>query len=126
MDTNANDGNEKIVYWHRELPPLKAQPRGEHTVEATSDRVAGRFSHRDEIWETCKDRLMAQARTRLEQEVARLGGQYAHVLSEAIDVKHDDATGEAWLHGVFTYMLFGRAESGGGTGAGRPAGTRST
>jgi hypothetical protein len=50
--------------------------------------------------------LRAQARRRLEQEVARLGGHYAHVLSEAIDTHHDDATAEAWLHGRFTYMLY--------------------
>jgi hypothetical protein len=26
----------KIVYWHRELPPLHADLMAEHTVEATS------------------------------------------------------------------------------------------
>src|SRR5580765_4406712 len=29
----------KVVYWHRELPPLDAEPMGEHTVEANSMRV---------------------------------------------------------------------------------------
>jgi hypothetical protein len=50
---------------------------------------------------------MAQAQIRLGQEVARLGGDYAHVLGESIDSKRDDVTGEAWLHGRFTYMLYG-------------------
>ena len=31
----------KRVYWHRDLPPVKAQPIGAHTLEATSARVAG-------------------------------------------------------------------------------------
>ncbi len=30
----------------------------------------------------------------------------AHILSESIDTRHDDRTGEAWLHGRFTYMLY--------------------
>ena len=51
---------------------------------------------------------MAQALTRLEQEVRRLGGHYAHVLSESIDTRHNDATGEAWLHGTFGYVLLGQ------------------
>jgi hypothetical protein len=54
------------------------------------------------------DELIAQARECLEQEVARLGGHYAHVLDESVDSRHDDVTGEAWLHGRFTYMLYSR------------------
>jgi len=27
-------------------------------------------------------------------------------LSESIDARHDESTGEAWLHGRFTYMLY--------------------
>jgi uncharacterized protein (DUF2384 family) len=49
---------------------------------------------------------MANTRTRLAQEVSRLGGHYAHVLDEAIDIRHDDAVVEAWLHGRFAYMLY--------------------
>jgi hypothetical protein len=45
---------------------------------------------------------------RLAQEVARLGGDCAHILTERIDVRHDDAAGEAWLHGRFSYMLYRR------------------
>jgi hypothetical protein len=51
---------------------------------------------------------MASAHGRLAQEIARLGGDYAHVHDESIDTRHDDATGEAWLHGRFSYMLFRR------------------
>ena len=96
----------KIVYWHRELPPLRAEPVAEHTIEATSRRVAGHIGHRDDLWNECRDDLMATATTRLQQEVSRLGGRYAHVLSEEIDPRHNDATGESWLHGTFTYMLY--------------------
>ena len=98
----------KIVYWHRDLPPLDAEAFGEHTVEATSDHVPGPVTHGDELWGRCYQSLMAQAHRRLAQEVDRLGGHYAHVLDESIDVKHNDAIGEVWLHGRFTYMLYRR------------------
>jgi hypothetical protein len=49
---------------------------------------------------------MATAESRLVQEVARLGGDFAHVHDEQIDPTHDDVAGEAWLHGRFTYMLY--------------------
>ena len=38
----------------------------------------------------------------------RLGGDYAHVLTESVDSRHDMETGEAWLHGRFIYMLYRR------------------
>lgn len=98
----------KVVYWHRELPPLEADLVAEHTLEATSGRVAGTIAHRDELWDRCYRELMAAAGLRLTQEVARLGGDYAHVHDEAIDPRHDAATGEAWLHGRFSYMLYRR------------------
>ena len=96
----------KTLYWHRELPPPSAEVVGEHTVEATSGRVPGTISHRDEIWDRCYEDLMTQARQRLEQEIARLGGHYAHIIDESIDPRRDDSRGEAWLHGRFTYVLF--------------------
>jgi hypothetical protein len=102
----------KIVYWHRELPPLDAEVLGEHTVEAASDHVSGSFTHGDDLWNRCYESLMAQATDRLAQEVARLGGHYAHVLDESIDVKHNDSIGEAWLHGRFTYVLYRRPVAG--------------
>ena len=107
-------GNEtaKTIYWHRELPPLTAEVMGEHTIEATSARVPGTLAHRDELWDSCYRELMDQTRIRLEQEIERLGGHYAHVLGEVIDARHDDAKGEAWLQGCFTYMMYRR--SGGG------------
>jgi len=104
-----HDGrDDKIVFWHRELPPLDAELMGEHTMEATSRRVAGTFAHRDELWNRCYEELMANTQARLAQEIARLGGHYAHVHDESIDTRHDDATGEAWLHGRFSYMLYRR------------------
>jgi hypothetical protein len=94
------------VYWHRELPPLDAQPMGEHVLEAASERVPGTVAHRDELWERCYRDLMTQTGERLAQEVARLGGDCAHVLDESIDSQHDAATGQAWLHGRFIYVLY--------------------
>lgn len=81
---------------------------GEHTVEATSGRVPSTLAHRDELWDRCYKELMAQVRVRLAQEIARLGGQYAHVLNESVDSRHDDVKGESWLHGRFDYVLYRR------------------
>jgi hypothetical protein len=94
------------VFWHRDLPPLQAEPIGEHTVEAVSARVPGTLAHRDEIWDQCYADLMARTHARLDQEIARLGGDFAHVLHESVDSRHDDARGEAWLRGRFTYVLY--------------------
>jgi hypothetical protein len=96
----------QTIYWHRELPPLSAEVIAEHTVEATSGRVPGTLEHRSELWDRCYGELMSVTRTRLTQEMARLDGNYAHVVAESIDPRHDDVTGEAWLHGRFTYMLY--------------------
>jgi hypothetical protein len=96
----------KIVFWHRDLPPLDAEAVEEHVLEATSARVSGTILHRDELWSRCYEDLMAETATRLEQEILRLGGHYAHVLDESIDTRHDGATSESWLYGRFTYMLY--------------------
>ena len=78
---------------------------GEHVVEATSNRVPGSLAHGGELWDRAYQELMGNAQTRLKQEIDRLGGRYAHVLDESIDNRRDEATGEAWLHGRFTYVL---------------------
>ena len=106
----VDEEQEKVVFWHRELPPLSAELVENHTVEANSGRVAGTIAHRDELWDRCYTELMSQAEARLRQEVTRLGGHYAHVHDETITPKHDDAAGQAWLHGVFSYMLYRRRE----------------
>lgn len=98
----------KIVYWHRELPPLDAEPLGEHTVEANSMRVAGGLAHGSDLWDQCYRDLMAQVHLRLDQEVHRLGGDYAHVLEETIGSRHDDRSGEVWLRGRINYLLLRR------------------
>jgi hypothetical protein len=103
--TTVNEGS-KVVFWHRELPPLDAELAGEHTVEAVSGRVRDQGGRRDELWSRCRDELMARASERIREEISRLGGRYAHVLDEAIDPRHDASTGEAWLHGRFTYVLY--------------------
>lgn len=95
-----------IVYWHRELPPLEAEPIGDYIVEAVSQRVPGTLAHRDEIWDQCYTDLMNRTRVRIEQEVARLGGDFAHVVHESVDSRHDDARGEAWLRGRVAYVLY--------------------
>ena len=106
MNETVDDNKRKIVYWHRDLPPLEAELIAEHTVEANSSRVPGTIAHRDELWDRCYRELMATAQSRLIQEIARLGGDLAHVHDEVIDPKHDDAAGEAWLHGRFSYVLY--------------------
>jgi hypothetical protein len=96
----------KTIYWHRELPPLCADMLGEHVVEAVSSRVPNTLSHRDDIWDRCYAELMAAAQARLTQELSRLGGDCAHVLREAVDTRRDDVSGEIWLRGRFTYVLY--------------------
>jgi len=104
----TSGSDRKCIYWHRELPPFDADILGEHTLEATSRRVQGSLAHRDEVWDVAYHDLMEKTHARLQQEIDRLGGHYAHVLDESIDSRHDDATGEAWLHGLFTYVLYRR------------------
>jgi hypothetical protein len=104
MDAEAN-----AVFWHRDLPPLDAELLGgEHIVEASSKRVKGDLAHRNALWDECYDDLMARARDRLVQEVARLGGHYAHVLEEFVESRRNDVTGESWLQGRFFYVLLRR------------------
>jgi hypothetical protein len=100
------DVSARVVYWYRELPPLTAEAVGEHTLEADSRRVPLAFARGDEEWGRCYGDLMSSARVRLEQEVARLGGQYARVRHEVVYPRHDDAAGEAWLYGRFEYVLY--------------------
>jgi len=106
MTATGEARHHTTLYWHRALPPLDAEPIGEHTLEATSSRVPGTLGHRDELWDRCYQELMANTEFRLAQEIARLGGHYAHVYDESIDPRRDQATGETWLHGRFSYMLY--------------------
>ena len=79
---------------------------GEHVVEASSSRVPDTIARRDELWSRCEEELMANTRGRLREEIARLGGRYARVLHESIEPRHNTSTGETWLYGCFTYMLY--------------------
>lgn len=94
------------VYWHRDLPPVQAEPIGAHVIEAASARVPGTLEHRDDMWNQCYSDLMAQVRSRLEQEITRLGGDCAHVLAEHVEPRHDPRTGEGWMYGRFEYELY--------------------
>jgi hypothetical protein len=71
--------------------------------------VPGTLAHRDDMWDRCYRDLMARATERLEQEIARLGGDCAHVVTEHIQPPHDERTGEAWMYGWFEYELYRRA-----------------
>ena len=105
MDAACTTGP-KTIYWHRELPPLDAQPMEEHVVEASSTHMPDTIALRDELWNRCERELMDDAHERLREEIARLGGRYAHVLAESIETRHKQCPAEAWLHGRFTYMLY--------------------
>ena len=104
--STQTEATPQTIFWHRDLPPLAAEALGERVVEASSRRVSSTVAHREELWTLCHADLMTQAHARLKQEVARLGGRYAHVLNESIDPHHDAVTDEAWLQGRFTYMLY--------------------
>jgi hypothetical protein len=102
--------SQKPIYWHRELPPLDAEPIGDYSVEVTSAHVPGTISHRDELWDRCYEDLMANAAKRLEQEIRRLGGDYAHVFAESVDSRRNDALNEAWLHGTTGFVVYRAAK----------------
>ena len=106
--TDRGSIGQETIYWHRELPPVEAESVGEHTLEASSKRVRDTLSDREELWRSCYDDLMRDLDVRMAQELARLGGDCAHILDETIDTRHDSVSGEAWLHGRFTYMLYRR------------------
>ena len=99
----------KSVNWHRDLPPLDGVILHGHVVEATSDRVSGSIVRHGDLWDRCYASLMGHTTDRLVQEVARLGGHYAHVLDEHVDSKRDDRTNESWLQGCFSYVLYKHA-----------------
>ena len=96
------------MYWHRELPPLDGEAVHDDVIEADSDRVPGTIEREGEVWQRCSALLMESTRLRLEQEVARLGGDYAHISDEHIESHDDDAKDESWLHGRFGYVLYRR------------------
>jgi hypothetical protein len=98
----------KTVCWHRELPPLNADVICEDEIEANSDRVRGAIVQHGELWQACYNALMEHTQERLEQELSRLRGDYAHIHDEHIDSHRDDASGESWLHGRFHYVLYRR------------------
>jgi hypothetical protein len=98
--------SEKLIYWHRELPPLSAQVEGEHTVQATSEWVAQPGAKRDELWALCYENLMAHVNDRVAQEIKRLHGSCAHVLEEDIKPRIDNAQDRYRLEGTFTYVLY--------------------
>ena len=108
---DLHEPDTKVIYWHRDLPPLDAEPIAEHTVEANSLRVRGTLDHRNELWEQCFADLMTQLNARLRQEITRLAGEFAHVLDESIESRRVDVTGEVWLHGRVTYFLLRRSGS---------------
>ena len=103
--SGSDDGR---IYWHRELPPFDAELMGEYVLEAVSDHVRGSLAHRGELWDRAYQELMERTEARMKQEIGRRGGHYAHVLHESIDSRHNEATGETWLHGLFTYTLYRR------------------
>jgi hypothetical protein len=96
----------RVVYWFRDLPPLDGEPSGEDQVEAVSTRFHGRLEHADDLWDRCRDEVLAVATTRIEQEVARLGARYARVTDEELDSRHDDAANESYLHGRFRFVVY--------------------
>jgi hypothetical protein len=107
----TDSNSPKVVYWHRELPPLDGEVMHEHVIEATSDRVSGSIERSGDLWERTYAGLMAHTKERIAQEVSRLGGHYAHVLDEHIESKRDDVNNESWLHGRFNYVLYRRART---------------
>ena len=93
------------IFWHRDLPPAYAELVGEGIVEAASVRVQDTLTERGALWLCCLTDLKHEAHRRLEQERLRVRADYVHVLSEATYTRRDPRTGEAWLQGMFGYVL---------------------
>jgi hypothetical protein len=106
MPTTSGETVLPVVYWHRDLPPFDAEAIGEHSLEADSPRQADTVANRDELWSEYRLGLNEAVHDRIGQEVSRLGGHFAHVLDERVEIKRDAAKGEAWMHGRYTYMLY--------------------
>ena len=68
--------------------------------------MAGTLEHRSALWDRCYRELMAEATRRIEQEIARLGGDCAHVLGEHIEPRRDEPSGETWMYGRFEFEVF--------------------
>jgi len=96
------------IYWHRDLPPLDADAVAEHTVDAVSDKADYHFDRRDELWHDCAPSLRAHLVERLEAELDRLGGAYAHVLEEDVTPHVDHANAQYWLIGKARYTIYKR------------------
>lgn len=96
----------RVVYWRRELPPLREVIEGTHEIEAESPRIQDDLRHRSELWQRCHAPLLEQAERRVTQELARLGGSCAHIVDEQINSKVDDATGAFWLRGRFRFVMY--------------------
>ena len=96
----------QVIYWRRELPPLSEVIEGTHEVEAESPRIRNDLAHRSELWQQCYAPLVEETERRTTQEVVRLGGSCAHILDEQVVAKIDDATGEFWLRGRFSFVMY--------------------
>jgi hypothetical protein len=87
------------------LRALQLETEKTHCEPSLPVRMPGRNARTSPA---VRGELMDRARFRLEQEIARLRGDYAHVLTEEIEPRHDDRTGEAWVYGRFDYELYRR------------------
>lgn len=101
----------KRLFWHRDLPPINAELAGEGIIAAASVRVRDTLAEGSALWECCLTDLKHEAHRRLEQERLRVRADYVHVLSEATYTRRDPQTGEAWLQGMFGYVLLGTPRS---------------
>jgi hypothetical protein len=98
--------DKQIVYWHHDLPPFEAFVLDEYAIDIDGVRVPGTRVLRDEVLEWCRADLQRRCVARLEREVQRLDGHYAHVFCERIDATRDEAKDETWLHGRFRFSVY--------------------
>jgi hypothetical protein len=104
MNTTSNPT--KTIYWHRELPPLRARIEGEHQVSARSQATELVLAERDKLWGRCYPSLKSSAIDRINQEIARQHGVCAHVLDESVIEKEDYHNGTFWLEATYVYVLY--------------------
>lgn len=95
----------KVVYWHRDLPPVAAEPVSEDEVEASGPHhPIG--TDEQELWARSREALLATAERRIAQEVTMKGGTFAHVSDDHVEAHSDHTIGESWLRGRYSFVIY--------------------
>jgi hypothetical protein len=94
------------VYFHRAWPPVDARPVGEGFVEARTTPVRSSHDERTAHWAAAQTELDALSRSRIEQELDRLGADFAHVFEEHVEDHVDPGADTFQLRGRYRFVTY--------------------